>query len=52
MNTNTHKPHPCPFCWLVLYSKGALTHHMNDEHWDMLEADDIEPVVLELEVQD
>jgi hypothetical protein len=34
MNGNAHIPHPCPFCWRVLYSKGALTRHLNDEHWD------------------
>lgn len=40
MNGNTHHPHPCPFCWRVLYSKGALTNHLNNEHWDMKEEDE------------
>jgi len=31
---NQHKSHDCPHCWRVLYSKGALTRHINDEHWD------------------
>lgn len=26
--------HECPYCWLVLYSKSALTRHLNAEHWD------------------
>lgn len=39
-NGNTHKQHDCPFCWRVLYSKGALTNHLNNEHWDTLEQDE------------
>jgi hypothetical protein len=39
MNGNTHKPHDCPHCWRVLYSKGALTNHINNEHWEILEAE-------------
>lgn len=39
MNGNQHKPHDCPHCWRVLYSKGALTRHMNDEHWEEVEAE-------------
>lgn len=34
---NQHKAHDCPYCWRVLYSKGALTNHLNNEHWDILE---------------
>lgn len=49
MNGNTHKPHDCPYCWRVLYSKGALTNHLNNEHWKELEEEstslDYEPVV-------
>lgn len=37
MNGNTHMPHECPYCWRVLYSKGALTYHMNEEHWQELD---------------
>ena len=37
MNGNTHKPHPCPYCWIVSYSKGALTRHLNQYHWKELE---------------
>jgi hypothetical protein len=44
MNGNTHMPHDCPYCWLVLYSKGALTHHMKEEHWRELEAAEAEAV--------
>lgn len=25
----------CPHCWLVYYSKGSLTKHINAEHWDI-----------------
>ena len=39
MNGNTHHPHECPYCWRVLYSKGALTTHVNNEHWKELAAD-------------
>lgn len=28
------RSHPCPNCWRVLYSKSALTRHINREHWD------------------
>lgn len=37
MNGNTHKPHPCHYCWIVLYSKGALTRHLNQYHWEETE---------------
>ena len=37
---NQHKAHDCPYCWLVLYSKGALTRHINDEHWEQKEAEE------------
>lgn len=36
---NTHAPHECPYCWRVLYSKGALTVHINKEHWDEEDGD-------------
>jgi hypothetical protein len=25
---------PCPYCNLVYYGKGALTRHINEEHWN------------------
>jgi uncharacterized C2H2 Zn-finger protein len=28
------QPHDCPYCPLVYYSKGALTRHVNAEHWN------------------
>ena len=37
MSGNTHKAHDCPHCWRVLYSKGALTNHINNEHWQEVE---------------
>ena len=37
MNGNTHKPHPCHYCWIVPYSKGALTRHLNQYHWEEIE---------------
>jgi hypothetical protein len=37
--TDQHKQHDCPYCWRVVYSKGALTRHVNDEHWKELEAE-------------
>ena len=37
MNGNTHKPHPCHYCWIVSYSKGALTRHLNQYHLEELE---------------
>ena len=37
MNGNTHKPHPCHYCWIVPYSKGALTRHLNQYHREELE---------------
>ena len=37
MNGNAHKPHPCRYCWIVSYSKGALTRHINQYHWKELE---------------
>ena len=30
---NQHKQCPCPYCWSVYYSKGALTAHINAKHW-------------------
>lgn len=39
---NQHKAHDCPYCWLVLYSKGALTSHINKEHWREKEAEEKE----------
>lgn len=33
MNGNSHTPHDCPHCWRVLYSQGALTQHIQNEHW-------------------
>lgn len=49
MNKNIHQPHNCPYCWLVLYSKGALTNHMNHEHWEDMEAEE-KAVAEEVEV--
>ena len=37
MNGNTRKPHPCPYCYVVPYSKGAYTRHINQYHWKELE---------------
>lgn len=37
MSGNAHKPHPCHYCWIVSYSKGALTRHLNKYHWEELE---------------
>lgn len=34
------EPHECPYCWFVYYSKGALTTHINAEHWREKEEDD------------
>lgn len=39
---NMHKAHECPYCWCVLYSKGALTAHINKEHWREKEAEEAE----------
>lgn len=36
--SQTRKAHECPHCWLVYYSKGALTNHINAERWDLQEA--------------
>lgn len=33
----TRVAHSCPYCWRVCYSKGALTRHINEEHWDVEE---------------
>jgi len=33
MSAYVRKAHECPYCWLVYYSKGALTTHINAEHW-------------------
>lgn len=30
----TRQPHYCPYCPVCRYSKGALTQHINSEHWD------------------
>lgn len=40
MNGNTRTPHPCAYCFAVLYSRGAYTRHVNDEHWEEKEAED------------
>lgn len=37
---NQHKACPCPYCWLVYYSQGALTSHVNNEHWKEKEAEE------------
>lgn len=39
---NKHKAHDCQYCWLVLYSKSALTRHINEEHWRELEKEALE----------
>ena len=39
VNGNAHIAHACPYCWLVLYSKGALTRYLNDEHWREIESE-------------
>jgi uncharacterized C2H2 Zn-finger protein len=49
---NQHKAHDCPYCWRVLYSKGALTNHINNEHWWLLDEEAEEGVELELELAD
>lgn len=33
MTGNDHQALDCPYCWLVFYSRGALTRHINAEHW-------------------
>jgi hypothetical protein len=45
MNGRTHMPHECPYCWRVLYSGGALTAHLNKEHWDKQENPESDPEV-------
>ena len=35
-------PRPCPYCNFVYYSKGALTTHINAEHWKEKEEEDEE----------
>lgn len=42
MAGHVRKPHDCPYCWRVLYSKGALTQHVNAEHWKQKEAEEAE----------
>ena len=42
-NGNQHKSHPCHYCWQVLYSKGALTAHVNKYHWEEV-VEDEEPL--------
>jgi uncharacterized C2H2 Zn-finger protein len=37
---SAREPHECPHCWLVFYGKGALTSHINREHWDKVGNDD------------
>ena len=51
MNGNTHKPHPCPYCWIVSYSKGAYTRHLNKYHWKEMEKEAklLEEIKLEKE---
>ena len=44
---NQHKAHDCPYCWLVYYSQGALTNHVNNEHWREKEAEQAEELVNE-----
>lgn len=39
MNSEIHKPHACPYCWRVCYSKAALTAHINKEHWEEKESE-------------
>lgn len=34
MPKKTRTARQCPFCPLVYYAKGALTLHINNEHWD------------------
>lgn len=36
----TREPNQCPYCPLVYYSKGALTQHINREHWQEKEDND------------
>lgn len=33
-NGNKRSVNNCPYCWCVLYSKGALTRHIRSEHWE------------------
>lgn len=40
MSGNAHKPHACHYCFMVLYSKGALTRHLNKYHWEELEKEE------------
>ena len=40
MNGNTRKPHPCHYCWIVSYSKGAHTRHLNQYHWEEIEKEE------------
>lgn len=51
MSGNAHKPHPCHYCWIVSYSNGALTRHINKYHWEELEkeAKILEAIKLEKE---
>lgn len=42
-------PHDCPYCWRVLYSKSALTTHINAEHWREKEAEEEEDARTESE---
>lgn len=37
MSGNIHQAMSCEYCNLVLYSKGALTRHLHEEHWKELE---------------
>ena len=37
MSGNAHKPYPCHYFWIVSYSKGSLTRHLNKYHWEELE---------------
>ena len=41
--TSDRTPQPCPYCNFVYYSKGALTTHINAEHWREKEEDDARP---------
>lgn len=45
MCAKKREANPCPYCWLVYYSKGALTKHLNEVHWDEIEEEDNEQTV-------
>ena len=37
MIAKPRQSYPCYYCWIVSYSKGALTRHLNKYHWEELE---------------